>query len=70
MPLTEAGGFQSRIAVNLTGSIAICPCPMIMPRNSILGVSKRHLESFKERPCSRSQRSTHQVRSWWRVKSP
>ena len=47
-----------RFPVSLTGSMVTCSSPIIMPKNSILGASKRHLKSFRDRPCSHRRRRT------------
>ena len=51
-PLTDEGGCQSLMADSLVGSMHTRPCPIIMPRYSMMGVSKEHLEILRESLCS------------------
>ena len=48
----EVGGFQVVMAANLMGSIRTRPCSMIIPRYSMVGVLKEHLEILRDKPCS------------------
>ena len=58
MPLTDEGGCQSLMADSLVGSMHTRPCPIIMLRYSMVGVSKEHLEILRESPCSQRRERT------------
>ena len=47
----EVGNFHMSMADSSIGSILTSPLPMMRPRYS-MEMSKAHLESLTERPCS------------------
>ena len=48
----EEGECQSQMAESFVRSIWMKPCPIIIPKYSMVGVSKEHLEILKDKLCS------------------